>query len=155
MGQKLILPLQPIMDHNIEFNFIDVEIPDFNSEFFCLWLEHCAQSYQKSIDNLCYVFCSDEYLLNMNREHLDHDYYTDIITFNYNEEHSLAGDLFISIDRIEDNAKQLGVSMFDELCRVMVHGLLHLVGFDDKTDQAQLEMTKMEDRCLEVRNSFT
>jgi probable rRNA maturation factor len=143
------------MDPNIEFNFVDSEIPDFNSEFFCLWLTHCASLYGKVVGNLCYVFCTDDYLLNMNKEHLDHDYYTDIITFNYNEGNSLSGDLFISVDRVRDNAKQLQNNVYDELCRVMVHGLLHLVGFDDISVESQQEMTQKENQCLELRNSFT
>jgi rRNA maturation RNase YbeY len=80
------------------------------------------------------IFCTDEELLAINKEHLAHDYYTDIITFNYNTDSLLSGDLFISVDRVTDNAQQLGVSIEEELHRVCYHGVLHLVGYNDKTD---------------------
>tara|TARA_R110002049_G_scaffold66849_1_gene174210 strand:- start:348 stop:779 length:432 start_codon:yes stop_codon:yes gene_type:complete len=143
------------METNIDFNFIDVEIPDFNSEFFCLWLSGIATNHGKEIGELTYIFCADEYLLDMNKSYLNHDYYTDIITFNYNEENSLSGDLFISYDRVVDNAKDLGVNVDDELSRVVVHGLLHLIGFDDKTDEDQERMTEEENKSLALRKSFT
>lgn len=143
------------METNIDFNFIDVEIPDFNSEFFCLWLSGIAKSHSCKINELTYIFCSDDYLLEMNKSYLNHDYYTDIITFNYNEGTSLSGDLFISYDRIVDNAKELEVDITDELHRVMAHGLLHLVGFDDKSDKDQAIMTEEENKCLALRKSFT
>lgn len=155
MVQKLVLPLYPKMDNEILYNFIDLEIPDFNPEFFSLWVNDTIVKNGFELGELSYVFCSDEYLLEMNKEHLNHDYYTDIITFNYNVDFSLSGDLFISYDRIVDNAETLGVSVFDELCRVMIHGVLHLLGYNDKTDEDQLEMTQLENNCLHKRNSFT
>ncbi len=155
MVQKLVLPLSPKMDKEILYNFIDVEIPDFNPEFFGLWINQTVIENKFELGELSYVFCTDDYLLEMNKEHLNHDYYTDIITFNYNVGFSLSGDLFISYDRIIDNAKELGVSVHDELSRVMIHGVLHLLGFNDKTDEEQAEMTKMENECLVKRNSFT
>jgi len=137
---------------NISYDFIDIEIPGFRPEFFDLWLTKVAASYNKSIANLSYVFVSDEYLLEMNREHLSHDYYTDIITFNYNDGDSLAGDLFISYDRVKANASDFGNgSVHDELCRVMVHGLLHLEGFNDKTEAEEQEMRRHEEQCLLLR----
>lgn len=144
------------MDHNFTFDFIDVEIPDFNPEFFALWLNEVVSYYNKEAGELCYVFCSDEYLLEMNNEHLDHDYYTDIITFNYNEGVRLNGDFFISWDRVQENAKDYGDGIaFNELCRVMVHGVLHLIGYNDKTDEDELVMREQEDLCLQMRNGFT
>lgn len=137
---------------SISYDFIDVEIPGFRPEFFDLWLTEVAKSYKKSIGNLSYVFVSDEYLLQMNREHLNHDYYTDIITFDYNEENSLNGDFFISYDRVKANAFEFGNgSEYDELCRVMVHGLLHLCGFNDKTEAGEKEMREQEEYCLSLR----
>ncbi len=155
MVLKLVLPLLPIMDNEILYDFIDVEIPDFNPEFFSLWLADVVSENKKEISELSFIFCTDEYLLDMNRTHLNHDYYTDIITFNYNEGVSLGGDLFISYDRVADNAQELNVSVYDELCRVMVHGVLHLIGFDDKSDADRVVMRKKEDEYLEKRNSFT
>ncbi len=94
------------------------------------------------------IFCSDEYLLQMNRDYLQHDYYTDIITFNYNEANFISGDLFISIDRVNENAESLGVESMHELNRVIIHGVLHLVGFNDKSEQEKTEMTLQEDLYL-------
>jgi rRNA maturation RNase YbeY len=143
------------MDSEILYNFIDIEIPDFNPEFFDLWILDVVTDNQFELNELSYVFCSDEYLLEMNKTHLDHDYYTDIITFNYNEGISLSGDLFISYDRVLDNAKELKVSVYDELCRVMVHGVLHLVGFDDKSEEDEKLMRIKEDYYLNKRERFT
>lgn len=153
--QKLILPLLRQMD-KIYYEFIDVEIPDFRSEFFDLWLTVIAKSYGKNLGELSYVFVSDEYLLNINKEHLGHDFYTDIITFNYNEENSLSGELFISYDRVISNSIEFGNgSSYDELCRVMAHGLLHLVGYNDKSELDEIEMRSQEEICLKLRQCFT
>ena len=82
---------------------------------------------------LSVVFCSDEYLLEMNKTHLNHDYYTDILTFSYNEKNVISGDLFISVDRVQDNAETNKVEFLNELSRVVIHGVLHLCGYNDKT----------------------
>ena len=137
---------------SIHYNFIDVKVPDFNPEFFDLWLSKVARHYKKELGELSYVFCSDEVLLKMNIEHLNHDYFTDVITFNYNDKNSLSGDVFVSVDRVKDNAMEFGnANFFDELCRVIVHGLLHLIGFNDKSEKEVSEMRKAEDFCLALR----
>lgn len=143
------------MDDKIIYNFIKTEILDFNPEFFSLWIEAVIMDNGFSLEELSYIFCDDAYLLDINKTHLNHDYYTDIITFNYNDKLSLSGDLFISYERVVDNAKLLKVNVFDELCRVMVHGVLHLVGFNDKTKEEEIEMRSMENKYLDKRNSFT
>jgi len=94
------------------------------------------------------VFCDDEYLLAMNREHLQHDYYTDIITFDYCDDDLLSGDLFISLDRVKDNAAKLEIDWLIELRRVMVHGVLHLIGYSDKSSKKKKEMRSAEDAAL-------
>lgn len=134
--------------HNITFHFEDREVPNFNSEFFSLWLLEVAKSYSKNLGDLSYIFCSDDYLLEVNRSYLDHDYYTDIITFNYNDDGFIAGDLFLSVDRIKDNANDFEVEFENELARVMVHGVLHLFGFDDKTELDAKQMREEETKCL-------
>lgn len=112
--------------------------------------------YNCELVSVGYIFCSDEYLKEMNKEHLDHDYYTDIITFNYNDNLSLNAEMFISYDRVVENANDFGNgNIVDELHRVVVHGLLHCIGYNDKSEGDKLEMTKQEDICLEMRNSFT
>jgi rRNA maturation RNase YbeY len=100
------------------------------------------------LGDITLIFCTDEELLAINNEHLAHDYYTDIITFNYNNDSILSGDLFISVDRITDNAQQLGVSMEEELHRVCYHGVLHLVGYNDKTDNEIAVMRAKENFYL-------
>lgn len=138
--------------NQFSYEFIEKEIPGFEPEFFDLWLLDVINYYEKENGEITFVFCSDEYLLEMNKEHLDHDYLTDIITFNYNEGIRLSGDIFISLDRVKDNAMEYGDSNFhNELCRVMAHGILHLVGFNDKSENEQAQMTEEENRCLSLR----
>ena len=84
---------------------------------------------------LSFIFCSDDYLLELNRKHLNHDYYTDVLSFSYNEEKTVSGDIFISIDRLRENAKANGVVFNEELSRVMIHGVLHLCGYNDKSPE--------------------
>jgi rRNA maturation RNase YbeY len=98
--------------------------------------------------DISYIFCSDDQLLDINKEFLNHDYYTDVITFDYSETENVSGDIFISIDRIRDNAKILELSYLDELHRVIIHGVLHLLGFKDKTKEESKNMRRLEDECL-------
>jgi len=134
---------------DITYNFIDVEIPGFNPEFFDLWLLEVAHHYNYSIQELSFMFCSDEYLLSINKKYLDHDYYTDVITFNYNEENSLSGDIFISVDRVSENSTEYGNGdVMQELSRVMVHGVLHLLSFKDDTEEHKKQMRAEENRWL-------
>lgn len=112
-------------------------------------LAEIFQTYGKEISSLNIIFCSDEYLLGINRQYLNHDYYTDIITFNYaNPGEPIIGEIYISIDRVKENASGLSVSFEHELHRVIFHGVLHLVGFDDQTASAQKQMSSQEDRLL-------
>ena len=116
------------------------------------WLKSIAKREKYSIQELNYIFCSDEYLLQMNKDFLDHDYYTDIITFDNSEvKGKIEGDIFISIDRVKDNAQLQNTSLKDELHRVLVHGLLHLTGYKDKTSKEQEIMRKKEDSSLSLR----
>jgi len=112
------------------------------------WIEQTVLSHGKTVGELTYVFCSDEYLLEMNKTYLQHDYYTDIITFDYSEENNISGDLFISVDRVKDNALKIGVSLQNEMQRVVIHGVLHLCGFKDKEKTDVEIMRKMEEKAL-------
>jgi rRNA maturation RNase YbeY len=112
------------------------------------WIEQTVLSHGKTVGGLTYVFCSDEYLLEMNKTYLQHDYYTDIITFDYSEENNISGDLFISVDRVKDNALKIGVSLQNEMQRVVIHGVLHLCGFKDKEKTDVEIMRKMEEKAL-------
>jgi len=105
----------------------------------------------RSLDNLSVVFCSDEYLLDMNRRFLQHDYYTDILTFDLSERHNnVIGELYISVDRVRENAGGLGVSAKEEMWRVIIHGALHLCGYKDKLKKQQLLMRQKEERYLRL-----
>lgn len=116
------------------------------------WLVQCADNHDFRLDSLNYIFCSDPYLLEINQQYLDHDTYTDIITFDYTSGKLLNGEIYISVDRVEENAKTLGNSFKDELHRVMVHGLLHLMGFKDKSPEEEVAMRSAEDFCLNLRS---
>tara|TARA_B100000809_G_C15049844_1_gene498575 strand:+ start:18 stop:494 length:477 start_codon:yes stop_codon:yes gene_type:complete len=154
MGQKYVLPLLSM--NNIEFHFEDIVVPDFNPEFFCLWVNEITKQFDKSIGDINYIFCSDEYILEVNKQHLNHDYVTDIITFNYNEDNVLSADIFISYDTVKSNAVEYSDgNIIDELDRVVIHGILHLIGFNDKTDMEQEEMTKQEDLALGIRGNVS
>lgn len=115
------------------------------------WIGDSIAEEGKTLGDINYIFCSDEYLLELNRSALDHDYYTDIITFDYCEGKLVSGDLFISIDRVADNAKTLDHLFLDELHRVMIHGVLHLCGYKDKSKKDEELMRKKEDYYLNLR----
>ena len=133
----------PITFHKEEIEF------DLPSELkISEWLTNIAAENKKSITQLSYIFCSDDYLLEINRTYLNHDDYTDIITFPYKQGHEIESDIFISVDRVRENAKEYNTTFELELLRVIAHGLLHLIGYGDKTEDTQLKMTEMEDLCL-------
>jgi len=113
------------------------------------WLSHIAKDKLFVIEKLNYIFCSDEDVYAINVQYLQHDYYTDIITFDLSEkENTVLADVFISIDRVRDNAIQYNQPFQHELLRVLSHGLLHLIGYNDKTDEQQIVMTKKENECV-------
>lgn len=116
------------------------------------WLKMVAESEVKKLGNINIIFCSDNYILDVNMKYLQHDYFTDIITFDYCEKNILSGDLFISIDSVRENSVFFGTEFTDELNRVIVHGLLHLIGYDDHTEADQKVMREKENYYLELRN---
>ena len=116
------------------------------------WLRTVAESEMKRIGDIAVIFCSDGYLLDVNRKYLGHDYFTDIITFDYCEGERLSGDLFISVDSVRENAVEYGTEFANELNRVMVHGLLHLIGYDDHTEEDVKTMREKENQYLEIRS---
>ena len=133
----------------IEFSLEDVNVPGLDSEHFAFWLEQVIVEEGLELGDVNLIFCSDEALLKMNIDFLQHDYYTDIITFDYCEENIVSGDLFISIDRVLDNSVELNAKYETELRRVCVHGVLHLCGFKDKSDEDEKQMRAKEDFYLE------
>ncbi|CAN5466337.1 rRNA maturation RNase YbeY [soil metagenome] len=113
------------------------------------WLKQQAEGEGYTVGDLNYIFCSDDYVLQVNRDYLQHDYYTDIITFDQSEEDDkLEGDIFISVDRVADNAQQLGISAEQEMRRVLAHGMLHLCGYGDKTDEEAAQMRAKEEEWM-------
>ena len=136
----------------IKIDFIDTDI--LTEEMFGVkeWIRDFVKSYGKEVGELYYSFCSDEYLYKMNVELLGHDFYTDIITFPLNEcETILSAEFHISIDRIKENAVTFNRSFRDELHRVMAHGVLHLIGFDDLCVDDEKQMREEEEKCLMMR----
>ena len=128
----------------IEFRFKDKRV---NSR----WLKFVAESELKRLGDIAIIFCSDNYILDVNIKYLQHDYYTDIITFDYCEGERLSGDLFISVDSVRENASFYGTEFADELNRVIVHGLLHLIGYDDHTEEDIAQMRAKENYYLSQR----
>jgi probable rRNA maturation factor len=116
------------------------------------WISTIIQNAKQSFDTINFIYCSDNYLLEINKEYLDHDYYTDIITFDNKEDDgsALDADIFISIDRVKENATQLNLPYEQELHRVMVHGILHLLGHKDKTEEQKNEMRESEEASLSL-----
>jgi probable rRNA maturation factor len=138
------------MAADITFHLADIDNHPFyaNEKKYAAWLEKVANSENKSIASITYVFCTDEYLLDINIRYLGHDYYTDIITFPYQEGMNIKSDMFISLERVKENASEFNVSFENELKRVMVHGLLHLMGYGDKTVSDAEKMRSKEDEYL-------
>ncbi len=119
-----------------------------NPEKLNAWIIKCLSSFNKNCGEINVIFCNDDYLLSINKTYLNHDYYTDIITFDYSKSESVSGDLYVSVTRVKDNAKKLNLEFNDELYRVIVHGVLHLCGLKDKTKQEKENMRAKEDEML-------
>jgi probable rRNA maturation factor len=136
----------------IQFNFLEpVSLKD--RTLLRQFLVSLFKKEGKKLGDLQYIFCSDDYLLDINRQYLNHDYYTDIITFDLSEKgHPINAEIYISVDRVRDNAREFGNSVRKELHRVIFHGALHLCGYKDKTPAQQKEMRKMEEKYLNLWN---
>lgn len=132
----------------VEVHYEDVDDHGLEVEKISNWLNEVASKESFELGSINLIFCSDNYLLEVNRKHLNHDYYTDIITFDYTEDDVLTGDLFISMDRVKDNAESQSEMFHVELLRVIVHGVLHLMGYKDKSSADQEEMRSKEDWAL-------
>jgi probable rRNA maturation factor len=133
----------------IQFNYFKTTFRLPQAKKTAAWIEKVVRSEKATIKSLSYVFCSDAYLLSINQEYLHHDTLTDIITFEYTEKKGqLDGEIFISIQRVKENASNLGIDFNTELRRVMIHGVLHLLGLGDKTPTQKKAMRKKEEECL-------
>ncbi len=132
----------------ISFMVQNVEMPAIDAEKVKSWIETVAREHGKRVGALTYVFCDDEYILATNNQFLGHDYYTDIITFDYSNSHRISGDMVISLDTVRSNAEQLGVDYQGELLRVIIHGVLHLCGINDKGPGEREIMERHENEAL-------
>ena len=138
------------MTSSITFHSADASIPLKQRSAMKHWLESVAKKEKCKIGHIAYIFCSDDYLHNINIKFLEHDTYTDIITFDYSEGKLLNGEIYISTDRVRDNAAVFGVTFDEEVSRVMVHGLLHLTGYNDKKKPEKETMRSRENLHLEA-----
>jgi rRNA maturation RNase YbeY len=127
-----------------------VELPGLQKQKINSWIKETAAYYGKKVGEIAYIFCSDERILEINNQYLSHDYFTDIITFDYCDGIIISGDIFISVDTVLSNSKEFGVSFETELLRILIHGILHLCGQDDKTPELRVEMTEKEDLALKA-----
>lgn len=132
----------------ITFTTDSIEMPALDERKITRWIRAVAADYGFTVGNINYIFCSDERELAVNREFLKHDYYTDIITFDYSTASTLNGDIFISLDTVRSNAEMVGVTFDEELRRIIIHGVLHLTGQGDKTPETKIQMTAKEDKAL-------
>ena len=137
----------------IEFHSIDKEVPEIDPELFVLALSALIAKENRLVGDVNIIVCSDEHLLSMNQAHLQHDYYTDIITFDYCEGDVVTGDLIVSVDTVTSNAELYKSTYSDELFRVVLHGVLHLCGLGDKSDEEVLEMRAAENQFLSSLNN--
>jgi probable rRNA maturation factor len=114
------------------------------------WLKYVTNQHYCKVGNLSFIFCADKYLLELNNRYLDHDYYTDIITFDYVEKSIISGDIYISVERVADNSVKFGVNLEEEFLRVIVHGVLHLLNFDDKSENEKSNMRRLESDYISI-----
>jgi len=133
----------------ISFNY-EVEFQLENEGQYSSWISNVILSENKKEGDINYIFCDDDYILEINKQYLDHDYYTDIISFDYSVGNELHGDIFVSIERVRDNALEFEVSFDEELKRVLAHGILHYCGYKDKTEEEELLMRSKEDDKIKM-----
>ena len=135
----------------ITYNTENVKMPAIKRRETTAWIRRVAATYHKKVGEVGYLFCDDEHILQVNQEYLGHDYYTDIITFDYNEGDILNGDLVISLDTVRTNAQKFRKEYDEELHRVIIHGILHLCGIIDKGPGEREMMEQAENKALELR----
>ena len=134
----------------INFYSENIVVPKIPKRKIASWIKVVAQKYGKKIGEIAYIFCDDEKILEVNKQYLQHDYYTDIITFDYSEKDTLSGDIFVSLDTVKSNSEQYNTLYINELYRVIIHGILHLCGQNDKTLKEEKRMREKEEEALEM-----
>lgn len=135
--------------NNVQIHFEDIEPGEIPSINYSKYIKKLIKNEGHVCGEISIILCSDKYLLNINKEYLGHNYFTDIVTFDYVENETINGDLFISTDRVKENAKLFKVDFVNELCRVVFHGILHLAGYKDKTEEEQKRMREKENYYLQ------
>ncbi|MGV8962107.1 MAG: rRNA maturation RNase YbeY [Candidatus Saccharimonadaceae bacterium] len=135
---------------SIDFQAEGVDLPKIKKRILSKWIEKVAEKYEKKTGEISYLFCDDEKILEVNREYLKHDFYTDIITFDYCEEDTISGDIFISLQTVASNSQMYQTDYLQELHRVIIHGILHLCGLNDASDDEEKIMRLAEDSALEM-----
>jgi len=133
----------------ISFNY-ELEFQLENDEQYSSWISNVISSENKKEGDINYIFCDDEYILEINKQYLNHDYYTDIISFDYSVGNELHGDIFVSIERVRENAVEFDVTFDEELKRVLAHGVLHYCGYKDKTEEEEFLMRSKEDEKIKM-----
>jgi len=136
----------------ITFYAEDIELPKIDQQKITEWIKAVAQSYGKRTGDISYIFCSDEKIIEVNRQYLKHDYYTDIITFDYTNGSKISGDIFISLDTVKSNSEIFQTIYEQELLRTIIHGILHLCGINDKGPGEREIMEKNENKALAILN---
>ena len=135
----------------IRYETINIRFPkEIRRKETSAWIKQIAAQYQRRVGEMVFVFCSDAEILRINNQYLQHDYYTDILTFDYSEKDILSGDLFISLETVKSNAEKYETDYAEELHRVMIHGILHLCGLNDKTPEDEKRMRQKEDDALRL-----
>lgn len=137
----------------ITFHSDEIEFPNIDRGKVSEWIKKVASKYNKKIGELSYLFCNDEKILEVNLQYLQHDFYTDIITFDYSEKDKISGDIYISLDTVKTNSQLFNTEFSNELHRVIIHGVLHLCGVNDLTDEQEMEMRAAEEEALILLNS--
>jgi len=135
---------------SINFFNEDVPLPKLGKRKIIGWINDVVQKEGRTVGDISFIFCSDNFLLEVNKKYLNHDYFTDIITFDYVEKDLIQGDIFISLDRVKENAKIYKVTFDNEIHRILIHGILHLIGYKDKLKKDKLLMTAKEDSYLKL-----
>jgi rRNA maturation RNase YbeY len=138
------------MSQRIIWQSKNVELPQLDYQHIEDWIERVAASHNRILGNLTYIFCDDTYILEVNKQYLEHDYFTDVITFDYCTRRLLRGDMVISLETVRTNAEMVGATYDDELLRVIIHGILHLCGIDDKAPGAREIMEGFENQALAI-----
>ena len=135
---------------SIQYFNEEVPLPKLKKRKSTNWIKDTIQAEGKRVGGISFIFCSDNYLLEVNKNYLDHDYFTDIITFDYVEGFLISGDIFISVDRVLDNSVEFKTTFENELNRILIHGVLHLLGYKDKDKKDKLLMTEKENIYLKL-----